>query len=89
MSERAHSLTPTPPVSNNNTQSATHARTVHWHLVNLCGVVLLNVTEDLDVVVGCKVDGDALAPKATATADAAHAQRGGGHKMVASGSSEG
>lgn len=30
--------------------------TVHWHFINLCGIVLLDITEDADVVVLYKVD---------------------------------
>ncbi len=31
--------------------------TVHGHLIDLCGVVLLNITQDTDVVILHKVDG--------------------------------
>jgi hypothetical protein len=34
--------------------------TVHGHFINLCGVVLLNVTQDSNVVVLHEVDGDTL-----------------------------
>lgn len=36
------------------------ARTVHGHLINLSGVVLLNVSQDSDVIILHKVDGHAL-----------------------------
>jgi hypothetical protein len=34
--------------------------TVHGHLIDLCGVVLLNIAEDTNVVVLDKVDGHTL-----------------------------
>lgn len=34
---------------------------VHWHLVDLCAVVLLDIAENLDVVLSDKVDGNTLA----------------------------
>ena len=43
---------------------------VHWHLVDLRRVVLLDVAEDPDVVRLDEVDGDALAAEATRAADA-------------------
>ena len=48
--------------------------TVHGHLVDLRGVVLLNVPEDPDVVVLDKVDSHALAAKPARTADAVDVQ---------------
>lgn len=40
------------------------------HLVDLSGIVLLDIPKDSDVVDGDKVDGDTLATKATGPADA-------------------
>lgn len=39
--------------------------TVHWHLINLGGVVLLNVSENSDVVRLDKVDCHTLASEAS------------------------
>lgn len=39
--------------------------TIHWHLVNLGRVILLDVPEDSDVVILDKVDGNTLAAKAS------------------------
>ena len=33
---------------------------IHGHLVNLCAVVLLNVTQDANVVTAYKIDGHTL-----------------------------
>lgn len=49
------------------------ARTVHGHLVDLGGVVLLDVPQDADVVVLHKVDGDAFAAVPARAADSAEA----------------
>jgi hypothetical protein len=38
---------------------------IHWHLVNLCTVVLLNVAQNLDIVLRDKVDSNTLATKTT------------------------
>lgn len=39
--------------------------TVHWHFIDLGGVVLLDVPENSDVVVLDKVDGHTLAAEST------------------------
>ncbi|KAI1240434.1 hypothetical protein IHE44_0008857 [Lamprotornis superbus] len=48
--------------------------TVHGHLVDLGGVVLLNVAQDADVVVLHKVDGDAFPAIPARAADSAEAR---------------
>lgn len=40
---------------------------VHWHLVDLCAVVLFNIAENLDVVLSDKVDGNTLATETSRT----------------------
>ncbi len=47
------------------------SRTVHGHLVDLRAVVLLNVAQDLDVLIGHKVDRGTLAAEAARAANAA------------------
>lgn len=49
-------------------------RTVHWHFVDLGGVVLLNVSEDSDVVILDKVDGHTFSAETTRTTDAMNIQ---------------
>ena len=43
--------------------------TIHWHLVNLCGVILLNISQDPDVIVLHEVDGHTLATETTGASD--------------------
>ena len=50
-------------------QARAYFLTVHGHLVNLSGVVLLNVSEDTDVVVLYKVYGHALSAVAARSPD--------------------
>jgi hypothetical protein len=47
---------------------------IHWHLINLCAVELLNVTQDFDVIALDEVDGHTLAPEAPAASDAVNVQ---------------
>lgn len=47
---------------------------IHGHLVNLGTIVLLDITEDFEVVVADKVDGDTLAAKTTRTTDTVDVQ---------------
>ena len=44
-------------------------RTVHGHLVDLRAVILLDVSQDPDVVVLHEVDGDTFTPVTTRTTD--------------------
>lgn len=53
------------------------ALTVHGHLVDLGGVVLLDVPQDADVVVLHKVDGDAFPAVPARAADSAEARGNG------------
>ena len=48
--------------------------TVHGHLVNLCRVVLLDISQDPDVVVLDEVDGHTLATEPTGTSDTVDVQ---------------
>ena len=45
-----------------------------YHFINLCGVELLNVSEDPDVVISDKVDGDTLPAKSTRSPNAVDVQ---------------
>lgn len=49
-------------------------RHIHGHLVNLRGIVLLNVSQDSDVVGLDKVDGNTLATKAARATDPVNVQ---------------
>ena len=42
---------------------------VHGHLVNLCAVVLLNITQNTDVIVFDKIDGDSFSSITTGSTD--------------------
>lgn len=55
-------------------------RTIHGHLVDLGGVVLLNVSQDPDVIVFHKVDGHALT---TITTGPANPEAGRSEVMLA------
>lgn len=57
-------------------------RTVHGHLVDLGGVVLLDVPQDPDVVVLHKVDGHTLAAVTTRAANPARGREVKGHLEV-------
>lgn len=50
-------------------------RTVHGHLVDLGGVILLDVAQDTDVVVLHKVDGHALTAVTSGPTDPGGGQR--------------
>lgn len=50
-------------------------RTIHGHLVDLGGVVLLNVSQDPDVIILHKVDGHTLTTIATRPANPEGGQR--------------
>ena len=39
--------------------------TVHWHLIYLCTVILLNISQYADIITLDKVDGDTLAAVTT------------------------
>lgn len=51
------------------------ARTVHGHLVDLGGVILLDVSQDPDVIVLHKVDGHALTTITTGPTNPGGGQR--------------
>lgn len=55
-------------------------RTVHWHLIDLGGVVLLNVPQDSDVIVLHKVDGHALTTITTRPTNPGGGQRS--HQII-------
>ena len=54
-------------MSNLFTRKNTH--TIHWHFINLCTVILFNITQDSDVVWLYKVDGNTFATKSTRSAN--------------------
>jgi hypothetical protein len=47
---------------------------VHRHLIDLCGVVLLDVAEDPNIVILHEVDGDTFPTKSSRTTDAVDVQ---------------
>mmetsp|Transcript_21958 Transcript_21958/g.44648 ORF Transcript_21958/g.44648 Transcript_21958/m.44648 type:complete len:289 (-) Transcript_21958:452-1318(-) len=67
-----HSPPPTPRHSScfRHTLRSDEVGEIHGHLVDLCGVVLLDVAKDANVVGLDEVDGDALAPVAAGAANA-------------------
>jgi hypothetical protein len=50
--------------------SRKEVRNVHRHLVDLGGVVQLDIAQDADVLAGDEVDGNTLAPKASRATNA-------------------
>ena len=47
------------------THTHTHTLTVHGHLIDLCAVVLLNITQNTNIIILYKVDGHPSSPIAT------------------------
>merc|ERR1711973_759757 len=62
-------LSGTPWFSRTNLLVLNQVGNVHRHFIDLSGVVLLNVSEDSDVVVLDKVDGDTLSAETTRPTD--------------------
>src|SRR5262245_12289979 len=57
-------------------------RHVHWHLIDLLAVVLLNVAEHLDIVVLHKVDGYTLPTKSARAANSMDVQLAIGGQVI-------
>jgi len=43
---------------------------IHWHLINLCAVILFYVSQYADVILAHEIDRHTLAPKTTRTTNA-------------------
>lgn len=63
------------PVPNWRRAAAWPALTIHGHLIYLGGVVLLNVSQDADVVILHKVDGYTFSAVSARPADSVEAER--------------